>query len=418
MSAPARVIIVGAGLAGLACATHLVRRGVACTVVEASDEVGGRVRTDRVEGFQLDRGFQVLLTEYPEAASLLDYPALHLHAFHPGALVRYAGRFHRISDPFRRPQDLLSSLMSPVGSWRDKLTMFRLRQDALNHRVCARAGGGERTTLEALQAYGFSPAMQERFLRPFLGGVFLDPSLSTPCRLFEFVWAAFSRASIALPQAGMGAIARELAASLPPDSVRLREPVTQLDDKQVVLASGERLSTDAVVLATDYATAATLRGEPVPTAPGRQSTTLYFDAPTPPMRGPWLLLNGDQQGPIGTACVLSEVAPAYAPPGRALISVSLADQKAPIEADQQQAVRAQLREWFGGTVENWRHLRTDRIILALCLPSMCSRLHLEARPRACGPPCTNAVTIVKPARWTGRYCRDDRRPMRFCPIYE
>lgn len=208
MSAPARVIIVGAGLAGLACATHLVRRGVACTVVEASDEVGGRVRTDRVEGFQLDRGFQVLLTEYPEAASLLDYPALHLHAFHPGALVRYAGRFHRISDPFRRPQDLLSSLMSPVGSWRDKLTMFRLRQDALNHRVCARAGGGERTTLEALQAYGFSPAMQERFLRPFLGGVFLDPSLSTPCRLFEFVWAAFSRASIALPQAGMGAIAR------------------------------------------------------------------------------------------------------------------------------------------------------------------------------------------------------------------
>ena len=83
------------------------------------------------------------------------------------------------------------------------------------------------------------------------------------------------------------------------------------------------------------------------------------------MRGPWLLLNGDQQGPIGTACVLSEVAPAYAPPGRALISVSLADQKAPIEADQQQAVRAQLREWFGGTVENWRHLRTDRIILAL-----------------------------------------------------
>ena len=201
MSATARVIIVGAGLAGLACALHLVRRGIACTVVEASDEVGGRVRTDRVDGFQLDRGFQVLLTGYPEAASLLDYPALHLHSFHPGALVRYAGGFHRISDPLRRPQDLFSSLIGPIGSWRDKLTILRLRQDALTHRVCAQAGGGERTTLETLQAYGLSPAMREQFLRPFLGGVFLDPSLSMPCRIFEFVWAAFSRGAIALPQA-------------------------------------------------------------------------------------------------------------------------------------------------------------------------------------------------------------------------
>ncbi len=211
MSATAHVIIVGAGLAGLACARELVRRGVACTVLEASDEAGGRVRTDQVEGFQLDRGFQVLLTGYPEAASLLDYQALQLHAFHPGALVRYAGRFHRISDPLRRPQDLLSSLMSPIGSLGDKLRILRLRGDALNRRLCAQAGRGDRTTMEALHSYGFSPAMRDRFLRPFLGGVFLDQSLSIPCRHFEFVWAAFSRGAIALPQRGMGAVAAQLA---------------------------------------------------------------------------------------------------------------------------------------------------------------------------------------------------------------
>ena len=381
MSSSARVIIIGAGLAGLACAQHLVRRGLACTVLEASDEAGGRVRTDRVDGFQFDRGFQVLLTGYPEAAKVLDYPSLQLQSFHPGALVRYGGRFHRISDPLRRPQDLVAGLMSPIGSFRDKLTILRLRQDALNQRLCAQAGGGNRTTLEALDRYGFSAVMRERFLRPFLGGVFLDQSLSTPCRHFELVWAAFSRGAIALPQAGMGAIALQLTSSLPAGSIRLRAPVTQLDGKQVVLASGERLSADAVVLATDYATAATLRGEPVPAAPGRRSTTLYFDAPTPPVPGPWLLLNGEQQGLIGTACVLSEVAPAYAPSGRALVSVSLADQTAPVDADQQQIVRAQLREWFGTAVDSWRHLRTDRISRALPPVDVLASRNGAASPR-------------------------------------
>ncbi len=364
-SATASVIIVGAGLAGLACAGRLVRRGLACTLVEASDDVGGRVRTDRVNGFQLDRGFQVFLTGYPEAGSLLDYPALQLQSFYPGALVRFAGRFHRISDPLRRPQDLLSTLASPIGSLGDKRKILCLRQDALNQRLCVQAGGGARTTIEVLQAYGFSPAMRDRFFRPFLGGVFLDQSLSTPCRLFEFVWAAFSRGAIALPQAGMGAIAGQLAASLPVGSIRLRTPVAHLDGTHLVLASGERLSADALVLATDYAAAATLRGDPAPTEPGRPATSLYFEAPVPPVRGPWLIVNGEQQGPVGTACVLTEVAPSYAPPGRALIVVSLSDQTAPVGGDQQQAVRHQLRTWFGTEVDAWRHLRTDRINRAL-----------------------------------------------------
>ena len=220
MSANPRVIIVGAGLAGLACARHLSQAGLGCSLLDASDAVGGRVRTDRVDGFQLDRGFQVFLTGYPEAGRMLDYPALQLQPFHPGAMVRYAGGFHRISDPLRRPQDLLSTMMSPIGSFGDKLKVLRLRRDALRRQLCGQAGGGERTTLEALQVYGFSPAMQQRFFQPFLNGVFLDQALSTPCRLFELVWAAFSRGDIALPQQGMGAIASQLAATLPTESIR------------------------------------------------------------------------------------------------------------------------------------------------------------------------------------------------------
>ncbi len=397
MSVAPRVIIIGAGLAGLACARSLVGRGLSCTILEASDDVGGRVRTDRVDGFQLDRGFQVFLSGYPEASAVLDYPALRFQSFHPGALVRYAGRFHRLSDPFRRPQDALATVMSPVGSLRDKLTVLRLRQDALHRQLSTRAGGGAHTTLEALQAYGFSLAMQERFFRPFLGGVFLDQSLSTPCRVFEQVWAAFSRGAIALPQDGMGAIARQLAAALPNGTVRLREPVARLDGSGVVLASGERLEADAVVLATDYATAAALRGEPVPTDAARQSLSLYFDAPVPPVRGPWLMVNGDTQGPIGTASVLSEVAPTYAPSGRALVVVSVADQAATDSTALLAAVREQLRDWFGGQVETWRHLRTDRISRALPPLACLAAQNGEWQPRLrrgvyhCGDYCASGT---------------------------
>lgn len=397
MSVAPRVIIIGAGLAGLACARALSGRGLSCTILEASDDIGGRVRTDRVDGFQLDRGFQVFLSGYPEATAVLDYPALRLQAFHPGALVRYAGRFHRVSDPFRRPQDALATVMSPVGSLRDKLTVLKLRQDALHRHLSARAGGASRTTLDALRSYGFSLAMQERFFRPFLGGVFLDQSLSTPCGVFELVWAAFSRGAIALPQEGMGAIARQLADGIPNGTVRLRAPVARLDGGCVVLASGERLDSDALVLATDYGTAAALRGEPVPTDPGRQSMSLYFDAPAPPVQGPWLMVNGDGQGPIGTASVLSEVAPTYAPAGRALVAVSLADQAMSDSPELLAAVRRQLHDWFGEQVGTWRHLRTDCIIQALPPLSFLTVQNGEGQPRLrrglyhCGDYCASGT---------------------------
>lgn len=365
MAANPRVIIIGAGLAGLACARHLSKAGLACSMLDASDAVGGRVRTDRVDGFQLDRGFQVFLTGYPEARQVLDYRALKLQAFHPGGMVRYAGSFHRFSDPFRRPQDLLSTMTSPIGSFSDKLKVLRLRRDALHGRLCGQAGGGERITLEALRAYGFSPAMQQRFFQPFLSGVFLDQTLSTPCRLFEFVWAAFSRGDIALPQQGMGAIASQLAETLSSPSIRLNATVSHLDGTTVVLASGERLVADVLVLATDYATAATLRGDSRPAAIGREAICLYFAAPAPPIRGPWLILNGDGQGPVGTACVLSEVAPGYAPSGRALISISVSGRPRPVGHDLQEPVRRQLQEWFGEEARAWRHLRTDQIKSAL-----------------------------------------------------
>ena len=211
------MLIIGAGLAGLACARRLTEAGLPCTVLEASDGIGGRARTDRVEGFQLDRGFQVFLTGYPEACKTLNYAALDLMPFHPGALVRHAGRFHVMSDPFHRPQDLAQTLLSPIGSLADKFRMLRVRRDTLQQRLCSKMRDSPQSTHDMLKAYGFSDAMLTRFFRPFLSGVFLETELRTPCWIFELGLGRLSaEEQPPVPRDGMGAIAQQLAAPLPP----------------------------------------------------------------------------------------------------------------------------------------------------------------------------------------------------------
>ncbi|MDX1675707.1 MAG: FAD-dependent oxidoreductase, partial [Longimicrobiales bacterium] len=221
------VVVVGGGLAGLAAAVGLQAGGLDVQLLEASDRVGGRVRTDGVDGFLLDRGFQVLLTAYPEAGRVLDLEALELRPFHPGARIRVGDAFTRIGDPFRRPADLWPTLRSPVGTLADKLRVARLRARSvlqtpgfatrpayrrLAGDAAGPAGDGSgSTTMERLEQEGLSDGMIERFFRPFLGGVFLESELVTSSAFFDFVMAMFSAGSAALPAGGMEAIPRQLA---------------------------------------------------------------------------------------------------------------------------------------------------------------------------------------------------------------
>ncbi|QPD04217.1 MAG: hypothetical protein Nkreftii_001991 [Candidatus Nitrospira kreftii] len=202
------------------------------------------------------------------------------------------------------------------------------------------------------------------FFQPFLSGVFLETALATPYWVFEHVWAAFARGGTALPRKGMGAIAQQLAETLPPGTIRLNQRVQQIDEGNVLLESGETLSGDVLVIATDDETASRLRGEGVSGREARVSTTIYFDAPAPPQHGAWLMLNGAGNGLVNTVCVLSEAAPSYAPNGRALISTTVTDHTERYD-NLPDVVREFLRSWFGRQVDEWRHLRTDRIRRAL-----------------------------------------------------
>jgi phytoene dehydrogenase-like protein len=379
------VIVVGGGLAGLCCARTLVREGLQVELVEASDRVGGRVRTDEVEGFRLDRGFQVLLDAYPAAREELDYEELELRPFLPGARVRVRGRFYDVADPWRRPGAALTSLSSPVGTLADKARVGALRSRLLKRDPYALlAGGPDLPTREVLAEAGFSDRMVETFFRPFLGGVFLDPELETTGRMFEFVFHMFSAGRTCLPALGMEMIPRQMADSLPPGTVRTGVRVEAVESGAVRLEGGERREAGAVVVATGGAEAQRLldrAGGPAAPSVGFQGTTcVYFDAPADPVGEPLLVLNGEGSGPVNNLCVPSRVSRRYAPEGRHLVSVTVLDGAVPGDDGESprpevgdtggegallRAVREHLRGWYGPFVDDWRHLRTYRIPHAL-----------------------------------------------------
>jgi phytoene dehydrogenase-like protein len=356
------VFVVGAGLAGLRCARGLHDQGVPATVLEAADGVGGRVRTDRVDGFLLDRGFQVLLTAYPEAAQALDYRELELHPFYPGAVIRTGERFVTVADPFRRRWDGLRTALGPVGGIGDKLKVAALRRRVTAGSLEELFARPETTTAEALAADGFSDTIVDRLFRPLFGGVLLDRELAGSSRMFEFVYRMLAVGDVAVPTRGMGAIPEQLAGGLPPDCVRLGQRVTAVGDGGLTLASGERLAARAVVVATDGPTASRLLGGE-PAAPGSVAAScLYFAAERAPIDEPVVVLDGDGQGPVNHLCVPSAVAPTYAPPGAALVSASVVDRPGlPRGADLEAAVLGQLADWFGSAVVGWRHLATYHI---------------------------------------------------------
>lgn len=359
-----RVVIVGGGLAGLTCARRLQARGQDCLVLEAADAVGGRVRTDRVDGFQLDRGFQVLLTAYPAAQRWLDYDALKLQRFVPGARVWAEGAMSTVSDPMREPGDLLATLRAPVGSVADKVRIATLRSTARSGSLDSLFTLPETTALEALQSHGFSETMIERFLRPWLGGIFLDASLGTPNRMLMFVLRMFAEGHAAIPDGGMQAIPEQLAAGLAPGTVRLNAPVASVDTGGVTLQSGERVAADRMVVATDGAAASRLLPS-LPSVAWRPVTCVYFAAPASPIGAPVLVLNGSGSGLVNNVAVMSDVVPGYAPPGQALISVSLLAETPGDSGSVAAQVQAELSQWFGPSVRAWRWLRSYPIPRAL-----------------------------------------------------
>ncbi|WP_061293404.1 NAD(P)/FAD-dependent oxidoreductase [Herbidospora cretacea] len=368
------VIVIGAGLAGLACAVRLHRAGVPVTVLEASDGVGGRMRTDVVDGFRLDRGFQVLNTGYPEVPRVLDVAALRLRAFNSGMLVfRDGGGKERVMLPWKHPRHALTGLTADLGTPVDKAVLAAMTARDMTFPAGMLRGGGDRTILDELRLWGMSPVMVERLIRPFLAGVLLERELETSSRVFHLIWRSFARGTIGVPALGMGEVPAQLAGRLPAGAVRLECPVREVSGTGVVLDGGGELPAAAVVVAADPSSAGALLPD-LPTPAMRAVTTFYHAASRSPLGEATQVIDAD--GVLADTLVMTDAAPEYSAGGEALIATSVLGTAG--DGDEP-GVRDRLEEIYGAQVRGWRHLATYAITEAL--PAMPPPMPLRRRVR-------------------------------------
>jgi phytoene dehydrogenase-like protein len=360
------VLIIGAGLAGLCCGRRLAECAVSFRILEASDGVGGRVRTDLVDGFRLDRGLQVYLTAFPEGRRVLDLDALDLRPFARAVLVWFDGKFHRLADPRSEPLAALKSLFNSVVPFRDQFRLVRLLWAIDRGSPEQQIAKDERLTLDLLRWNGrFSPAAVDRLFRPVFGGICLERQLGTSSRFFRFLCRALAEGPAAVPALGMQAIPNQIASRLPPAAVRLGARVSRLGDREVVLEGGEVIRARAVVVATEGPAAAKLIGDELPDPGSRGTVTLYYAAERPPVSEAIVMIDGEGQGPVNHAAVVSNASPRYAPAGRSLVAASVVGIPAEGDAELDRRARLQLSGWFGGAALGWRLLRVYRIPHAL-----------------------------------------------------
>jgi protoporphyrinogen oxidase len=365
------VLIVGAGMAGLACAMTLQQAGVPFLLFEQDEKVGGRVQTDEFDGYRLDRGFQVLLTAYPEARKFLDYEKLELRKCYPGSRVWYKDKFHQVSDPFRHPLDGVCSVFNPIGSLGDKVKVGMLRLGLLS----TRSMEDTLSTREALAELGYSEAMIDRFWKPFMRGVFLENELSTSVRKFEETFSLFAKGDTVLPRLGIGEIPKQMAKRLPEDSIFLKQEVKKVGECSLVTSDGKEWQGRAVVLATEEPVANRLLRLKQPNREWNSVDCLYFSLPEKelPCTSPILHLDGSGTGPINNLTFISTLSDC-APTGRALASASVIGKKEMGIDQVVELANQQLSSWFGERAKKWDFLRAYRIRHAVpncdCVPDL------------------------------------------------
>jgi phytoene dehydrogenase-like protein len=361
----ARVVVIGAGVAGLVAARHLEKAGIQPLVVEATDRVGGRIKTDQVDGFLLDHGFQVLLTEYREAKHYLDYETLKLRNFRPGAVVYRNNTIASVVDPLREPSEIFRAILSSVGSIKDKLLVWNLQRELkATPAEDLFKSKNQVSSIVFLEEYGFSKAFIEAFFVPFFGGIFLENELKTPAPMLRFVFKMFASGHAALPAGGMEEIPRQLKAQLTNTTFRFNTKVAEIKDQKLVTEKGEEIPYDVLIIATDPKKILPRLAGP-PTA-YHATSTLYYASTGGQLADRLIGLVADKTAIINNFCLVNQVASDYAPEGQQLLSVTLKD--IPTMANAEEVVAQEIRKI--SRQPNWELRPLQRYDLPKALPSL------------------------------------------------
>lgn len=298
--------IIGAGISGLTAALTLEKKGYKPVIIEATDRVGGRVKTDIIKGYQLDHGFQVLLEAYPKAKEYLDYKALELQSFLPGATIYKDGKAHTIGDPTRSLKLLIPTMTASIGTLGDKRKVLKLNKHLKKKTIQAIFETKEQTTLSYLQERGFSTQMIEDFFKPFFSGIFLETELSTSSRMFEYVYKMFGKGMATLPKAGIEAIPKQLKSKLSNTHFLFDTRVKTVTDNKIELENGKILNTDYTIIATDASKViSNLRGQEVV---WKSCVNLYFEVEDLKSKNPIIGLVADKNALINNIFYYNTIA--------------------------------------------------------------------------------------------------------------
>ena len=360
------IAVLGAGLSGLRCAALLHEAGFDVQVYEKADRIGGRMMTDKINGFLIDHGFHVMQTAYPTSKRAFDFKKLEAQAFEPGAVVvqhkKGKPKFWRLADPFRRPVQGLAGGLNGFASPFDLLRVARLREFVRRGKTERVFSGDDKETSTMLHKRGFSQSMIDRFFHPLFSGIFLENDLRTNERMFRFVFRMMSEGDMVLPKDGIAAAPQYLADVLGHERIHLSTK-TEVLDEHTLRIGGQEKTFDAVVHAYN----------PRRSESKRHVWTLHFDAPKSPFTSNHIMLNGDvkaQNQLIAHIAVPSDVQPSYAPDGRSLVTVTIVGETAEAlgltSAEEVLDVATkELRSWFGPDVEGWKNLAIQHIEHAL-----------------------------------------------------
>lgn len=316
-------IVLGAGVSGLSCALTLQKHKANFLLLEASDSVGGRIKTrHHSEGFLIDEGFQVLLDSYPELSHVVDLAELRLHKFNSGALIYDGQKLRCLANPLVHPQYAAHSLFQDLISLKDKMLTLKLIMQARQQPEDLLQTG--QTTRQFLVDFGFTPDFIQMFWEPFLTGVFLDPELKADASFFKFLVSYFSSGRVSVPENGMQQLPLQMAKALAPDKVRTKAKVKSYDQHSVTLMTGEVLKARQVIVAFDDQSDHQIADQNYYSV-----TTYYFtgQALAELDWDKWLVLVPRHLGySIDHMCLLSQVSKNYAS-GKNLLSVSVVGSK-------------------------------------------------------------------------------------------
>ena len=363
MSKQVEVAIIGAGLAGLACAIELQKNNINFQIFEASDGVGGRVRSDVIDGFILDRGFQLYNPSYPEGKRLLNYDALDLKPFIPGVAIRDNKRLRIVVDPFRAKGFRLNLLKDIPGNPLSYLGLLRYFLSYLVTSDAQIATTKDISASDSLIKSGVRGNLLEKLLRPFLKGVFLESELKTSRKFLDVVLKTFLRGIPSVPAQGMQVISDQLASKLPVEKISLNTKIIKVEGNKLQ-TENEEIIAKKIVVATDPTTAISwlnLEEKIMHTV-----TTWYFKADqrvAELVKGkPILFVDASNNGPLTNAVVLTNAASSYAPPGQVLVSASAIS---PHQNADLESVKKHLSVIFGLDTNSWQLIKQYQIKEAL-----------------------------------------------------